>query len=149
MADNIKWILNHTPTKTKLVLWAHNYHIQKLPPRMGTYLQNNYGENYLAFGFIFNKGEYNAYGDRGFAIYKAMESYPGSYEYFFHKASIDQGILNLHLASKQNLSSSWLLDNMQMREIGAYAEDGFRAQYITKKFDDIIYVEKSTPTKLF
>jgi hypothetical protein len=38
MADNVAWILDHAPAGTKIVLWAHNGHVMKRNPMMGSWL---------------------------------------------------------------------------------------------------------------
>jgi erythromycin esterase-like protein len=64
MADNVKWILDHSPAGTRIVLWAHNTHVTTEPfptfKTMGTNLRSMYGSQMVAFGFAFNKGSFQA-----------------------------------------------------------------------------------------
>jgi erythromycin esterase len=146
MAENIGWIMKHAPKDSKIMLWAHNGHIGKANDRMGGYLQKAFGSDYYNFGFAFNEGKYIAHGDNGLTAYDAVPSEPGSFEYFFHSAGIEKGMLDLHKASKQDQGSSWLLEPLELRDIGAMATDGFHPASPTKEFDALIYIDKTTPS---
>lgn len=64
MADNVQWILDNEPPGTRIVLWAHNQHVSHEAhakvPRMGFHLAGALGEDYVAFGFAFNRGRFRA-----------------------------------------------------------------------------------------
>ena len=66
MADNVNWILDHSPPETKIVLWAHNGHVSldSTYRPMGVALAERYGEDMSVFGFAFHEGEYTAMGKR-------------------------------------------------------------------------------------
>ena len=55
MAENIGWILAQNPD-AKVVLWAHNGHVQQREGWMGHHLSERYGDDYLAVGFSMNRG---------------------------------------------------------------------------------------------
>jgi erythromycin esterase len=64
MADNFLWIKEQNPN-SKLVIWAHNGHIQKTNQMMGNHLSQKLGNGYTTFGFAFFDGSYTAAGDKG------------------------------------------------------------------------------------
>jgi erythromycin esterase len=61
MSDSILWLLNRSEPDTRIVVFAHNNHIQKTPVQygdykvcypMGFYLNKNLGKDYTSFGLI-------------------------------------------------------------------------------------------------
>lgn len=67
MAENVAWILENEPAGTKIVLWAHNWHVSVADPQpgegvytMGSYLQRQFKSDYLPIGFSFNQGSFQA-----------------------------------------------------------------------------------------
>ena len=63
MADNISWIMENLYPDKKIIIWAHNAHIQigginghetKL---MGQHLKDAYGDNYFSIGLFAYKGK--------------------------------------------------------------------------------------------
>jgi erythromycin esterase len=60
MAENIKWILGHEPSGTKIMVWAHNGHISTGPifgsPSMGMTLRGMYGSAMVVCGFFVQSG---------------------------------------------------------------------------------------------
>lgn len=68
MADNAAWLLERADTD-RLALWAHDSHLNRVGrrrgtetegPSAGTRLAERYGEAYLAIGFSFGGGEFQA-----------------------------------------------------------------------------------------
>jgi len=68
---NVQWILNEKEAAGRVMLWAHNAHIQHPSERlwgwlpgdvalgyspMGTHLKKILGRDYLAFGFCLRSG---------------------------------------------------------------------------------------------
>jgi erythromycin esterase len=68
MAENVNWLLNFEGADSKIILWAHNGHIQKIKYdlkrrdhyRMGMELKKRFGGQYYAVGFDFDKGSFSA-----------------------------------------------------------------------------------------
>jgi erythromycin esterase-like protein len=63
MAENIKWIADHSPG-AKIVVWAHNGHISTNSARgfgaMGASLRSMFGNQMVVFGLAFNQGSFQA-----------------------------------------------------------------------------------------
>lgn len=55
MADNLLWLRGQYPD-SRIVLWAHNGHISKADDRLGRWLQDRLGADYVNFGFTFYRG---------------------------------------------------------------------------------------------
>lgn len=149
MAHNTRWILDRNPG-AKMALWAHNYHVSRLPGAQGSWLSRFYGADYRNLGFAFHEGKYNAVslatGRLGPA--DAAPSFPGSVEYVFHQTGLLLFVLDLRKASATN-AGSWLLSEQEFREIGAVVTDGFSARgTLTQDYDALIYFDQTTPSVL-
>jgi erythromycin esterase len=149
MAENLLWIKSQNPD-SKIVVWAHNGHIQKTDNRMGKYLFDSLKNNYLTIGFTFHKGSYTAKGDKGLSTYQAQESYPGTYEYFFNEINEPIFILDLTEVKKQNSEyGKWLTEQLSFRSVGAMKTDNeFYETNLTSDFDLLIFIRESTNSKL-
>lgn len=153
MADNLAWILAHTPPGTKVVTWAHNGHVSKnlgTFKSMGHYLSQRHGDDMIVFGFAFHEGEYTAVGKNGIAVYGTSPSEPGSVEWFLKSSGVSRMILDLRLVQGGEKGAQWLLRELDFRSIGAMAMDyAFSPRRITEEFDALIYFEKTTPSDCF
>jgi erythromycin esterase len=148
MADNVKWILKHNPN-SKIILWAHNSHIQKSDESMGSFLKEKFKEKYLSIGFTFNMGSYSAEGKNGLSTYKAEESFPGTFEYYFQSFGIPIFALDLRKIPTDNPDSKWIFNNLKFRYPGAKKmANEFRGYSITNNFDIIIFINESSSTKV-
>ena len=148
MALNAEWIISHSPKNVKIVLWAHNFHISKAENSMGSYLNKEYGDKMINFGFAFYSGKYTAVGDTGLGTYSTSLPEPSSVEWTLHKTGIERMILDIRNVSG-NTNSSWLNQTLDFRSIGAMAMDyAFYPTVITKNFDVLIYFDKTTPSHL-
>jgi erythromycin esterase len=150
MADNVSWILENNPD-SKIVLWAHNEHITKNYQAMGEYLSRKYGKEYFSIGFSTNKGNYTAGRQNKVTTdNKLVAAVPGSFDYIFSQTGLQSFFLDLNLANHNEPNSSWLNKKMYFRTIGGNATDNqFLPATITKKFDGIIFINKTSPTKTF
>jgi erythromycin esterase len=148
MAKNIQWIVNQAPPGSKIVLWAHDYHVSRYDGAMGSYLASQYGKDYVVLGFGFHEGSYNAVGPQGLKPYTAAPSFPGSAEYVFHHTGMPQFILDLRQASPDSSGSAWVIDDVQFRTIGAVPVDGFAVTRLVHDYDAIIYLDHSSPSTL-
>ena len=153
MADNLDWILTHTPPGTRVVTWAHNGHVSRnlgTFKSMGHYLSQDHGDDMIVFGFAFHEGEYTAVGKNGISVYGTSPSEPGSVEWFLKSSGIPRMILNLRGESIRSKGSEWLSEELDFRSIGAMAVDyAFSPRKITEEFDALIYFEKTTPSDCF
>jgi erythromycin esterase-like protein len=149
MAANIEWILGQAPPGTKMVIWAHNQHVDRAPGAMGAALAAQYGDDYRAVGFAFHDGQYNADGAQGLAPYNAVASFPGSAEYVLHASGLSPLILDLRQSSLDDPASGWVRNEIMFRNISETPADGFDlTSTLAPDFDGLVYVEQSTPSQL-
>ncbi len=149
MAANIQWIASQHPNE-RIVLWAHDQHINKVPGLMGGYLGQTFGADYVALGALFYGGSFNALNSSGeLAPNVAQDSIPGCVEYFFHQTGVPRQILDTRLANVNADLSSWLTDPLWVRTIGSTDVPGF---YLTppyaKAYDGIVFFDQVTPSVL-
>ncbi|MGD1889179.1 MAG: erythromycin esterase family protein [Cyclobacteriaceae bacterium] len=149
MAENLLWIKDRNPG-SKIVLWAHNGHIEKTGNSMGKYLSDTLGNDYLTIGFAFHNGHYTANGDKGLTRYEAQDSYIGTYEYFFNAINAPIFVLDLRNIKEKTLENSeWLLDKLEFRNVGANKmENEFSVTNLTQDFDLILFINESTSSTL-
>jgi erythromycin esterase len=156
MAANAEWIAAHAPPGSRIVLWMHNAHINKEPGTTGGILAQYFGSDYVTFATAFHSGSYFACTGTGCpgeppgatGAFPALDSFPGSAEYFFHQTGTPQLFLNLGLASSSDPGSSWLLGGLEFRSIGYAEEDGFwefdPTSRLTQDFDGLIFFDQTT-----
>ena len=146
MAENLMWIRRQNP-ESKIVVWAHNQHIQKTGPAMGKYLADSLKNDYLNIGFTFNKGSYTA---GGLTTITAQESYPGTYEYFFNAIKVPIFILDLRNVKKENhADGEWLNGQLDFRTVGATnGPKEFYRTNLSSAFDLIIFIDETKASVL-
>jgi erythromycin esterase len=63
MAENINWIAEHEGPQSKLVVWAHDFHVSygsQSWHTMGQFLRARWGKAYLNVGFAFDHGDFRS-----------------------------------------------------------------------------------------
>jgi erythromycin esterase len=65
MAANVQWLLDTMAPGTRVMLWAHNGHVGRAPwpngvEPMGAHLSAALGSDYVALGFVFDRGSFQA-----------------------------------------------------------------------------------------
>jgi len=147
MADNVEWILQQNPD-AKIVLWAHNGHVNKRPFAMGKYLDQKFGKEHLAIGFATSKGDYQAIGNgKGLSNHKLQTAPDDSIEAAFQRTGLPRFFLDLRgIATSPD--AAWLNEPHPFRSIGALAmEQQFSPASLSSMFDAIIYLEETSPAK--
>ncbi len=153
MANNIEWILANNPEE-KIILWAHNSHIETRNGSMGSHLSDTYGNDYYNIGFLSNNGTYTAVNSVNSNTLNSdnvlLPGEPGSFEYSFHKTNIPLFYFDFSSIDKNIPESLWLSKKLNYRSIGAMAmEKQFHPSTLTDLFDAIIYIDKTNATECF
>jgi erythromycin esterase len=150
MAENIMWIKNNN-SNSKIVLWAHNGHIEETGNSVGKYLSDQIGSDYCSFGFLFYSGKYTAKGDNGLTTYTAQESPLGSYEYYLNSLNVPYFILDLKKMKEDNNDKiRWMIEDLEMRKTGAvnHTNEFFQTN-LSRDFDFLIFINESSNSMLF
>jgi erythromycin esterase-like protein len=141
MATNASWLLGQAGLDKKMIIIAHNGHVQDTPmlsyyvvskipkqlwnyyttPTMGVYLRQTYGNNMVIIGFSFHSGQYNAasYGNNGYGRIKAQTAPPlleNSHEEYLADVSFPRYILDLRTTlTAAPAISSWFKEPRWLR----------------------------------
>lgn len=130
MSKNIKW-LKENYLNSKVIVSAHNYHIAKLnSDRMGYWINEMYGQDFVNFGFAFYEGTYSASIDRKLGTYNSEKADPETLEYKLNSLNIPIFILDLKPIMKDdNKLGNWILKDILFRKTGS----GTNKSEFTKK----------------
>ncbi|HKV10767.1 MAG TPA: erythromycin esterase family protein [Thermoanaerobaculia bacterium] len=148
MATNAAWILDNAPAGSKIVLWAHNGHVNKKAGLMGDYLDERYGDDMYVLGFALGEGRYNAVGPTGLTSQEASPPPPGALEAFLEAAALPRFILDLnHLG--EDAPGNWLKKRHGFRSTGAVAfKCPFYPTIATEEYDGLIWINPTNPSVL-
>jgi erythromycin esterase len=155
MADNVGWLLAHEPPGTRMMLWAHNGHINYAAgpgsTPMGESLRQKFGPDYRSIGFLFDQGSFQAIdftgkgrGLREFSLGPSPESHLAA---AFHRTQVPLALLDLRSRPAGGPIAAWLSSPHPMRELGAVFSDeaGCTAPVvITDRFDALLFVDRTT-----
>ncbi|MBA2244820.1 MAG: erythromycin esterase family protein [Gemmatimonadetes bacterium] len=160
MAENAIWLLDQAGPQGKIVLWAHNAHVQNLSPWMGAHLRSRYGAEYVILGFSFYQGGFNAIEQNAagqFLRLTALAAPPaldGSIEHHFQRLDRPRVLLDLRpLRANRSASAAWLRGPLPLRNIGAVYRPSSPAAYfaptrVPEQYDVMIHFENTTPSVL-
>jgi erythromycin esterase len=154
MAENIAWLHEHAEGGSKLVLWAHDGHIQADMSGLGMHLRERYGSQYLPIGLSFYQGSFNAVGpDRNAPqAFSIQASDTDSYNYTLGSVKMPLYLLDLRRTANGTVSK-WLDGPRGFLMIPAAYNDKYQSAYYTpvslrKSFDVIIHMQKVTASQL-
>ena len=159
MAENIEHLIKSEAPGTKIIVWAHNGHIQtdvsRKRPATGAYLRRVFGEEYYALGVTFNQGGFQAIDLSGkvqaaLADFSIAPAPVGSGEWYFARPGIENYIVDFRGAPKQGLVAQWLASTLPMHSIGAafstgWSQDKYMSPTVLKDYyDGMIFITKTT-----
>jgi erythromycin esterase len=157
MADNIRWILDHESTQSKMVVWAHNGHVsaEELPfavgGTMGVHLRKMFGKKLVVIGFAFNRGSFRAVDiKKGLIEQKAEPLDVNAFDRGLASAGPPLFILDLRKAT--GATRAWLAAPLPMRSIGAVYNEAKPKSYVGRihpleSFDAVFFVNETTAAK--
>ena len=155
MAENVDWIRTHRSANGKVVLWAHNAHINSVPQFMGGYLRSMYGSDYVALGFMFAQGNFNAVGLNGEGLKEWRTTFipSNSIEAIFAGTNKPGLLFNTHLIAGGGAAATPLAGPIGMRSIGSAFDNGADAAFFgpvtfPNTFDVLVYLQSTTATRL-
>jgi erythromycin esterase len=162
MAENIEWVRHHEGPGTRIVVWAHNGHVEAASDNlgldtMGTYLRRREGSNMVIFGFAFDEGSFQSIEmpfvtnkpPRQFTLGPAPE---GSLDATLAGTGLPIYAVDLRLAPKVGPVADWLELRHTTRSIGSgfamQAADQFLEPIrVANKYDAILYVKSTTAAR--
>ncbi|RYY07403.1 MAG: erythromycin esterase family protein [Sphingobacteriaceae bacterium] len=159
MAENIEWILEHEGPESKMMLWAHNYHVSKneginTNKTMGSYLKKLYKDQYYVIGFDFNKGSFRAVDaqTRKLKNFTVSEAKANSSGLFFAGLNMPEFFIDIEKAVKTNSpAKKFFARKIAQRSLGStFNTDWKNGSYIIDPlydyYDGLIFVNETTAT---
>jgi erythromycin esterase len=158
MAENIKWILDYEGQDSKIMLWAHNEHLNKSDiwhKRMGYNLKQEYKEQYYVIGFDFNKGSFLAFDVKTFrpTIFTVPDADEKSSGYFFSTLNIPEFFIDMEKAVKENAAAkSFFTNRILQRSTGgtfdmSKEKDTYLKDPLYTYYDGLIFVNNTSAIK--
>ncbi|MEZ3164681.1 erythromycin esterase family protein [Halorubrum sp. RMP-47] len=166
MAENAAWLLERTPTE-RIALWAHDSHLNRVGrrrrteiagPSAGTRLAERYGEEYLAVGFSFGGGEFQAIAptedaddERTLRRVSVPRSETGAFDDALGATGHAVAFLDVRgaLADGERELADWLGHPCRTFETGvtydpSTPEDALTEYRYAEAFDAVYYVDSTT-----
>jgi erythromycin esterase len=155
MADNLRWIADVAEPGARVVAWAHNGHVGNVERAgvswMGRHLEKMVGSAYLAVGFAFHRGSFQAIDltgrNRGLVEHAVGPAPVGSVDETFHRAGLPIFMLDLRRVPRNGPVADWFSRPRPMRESGSAfsSEDAMLVDYhLPGQFEAVIFVASTT-----
>ncbi len=156
MAENTVWIDRHLGAGTRMVLWAHNFHVSAQPGAQGSFLRGTYGDTMLIVGFSHEAGTFTAVHQRG-SSYLGLTALtlgrpnPLSYEDYLSTAAAPRYVVDLRNRGTGSTAAAWLAGPRWFRAIGCCYDPGASYRYWSQSplpewYDVLIHYESTRPT---
>jgi erythromycin esterase len=158
MADNAAWLVEKAKPEERILVWAHNGHVQLdssgLPgPNMGGRLRERLGGDYMSVGFVLDEGKYRASRDltdpfTTVEVPLAVAS-PGDMAEAFTRVGVPIFAVDLR-STPSGIVSNWLKAPHLLRSCGWVVSESDRTGYpssLAQLFDMAIFVHETTPSR--
>nr|AYM52670.1 succinoglycan biosynthesis protein [Aggregicoccus edonensis] len=158
MADNVRWIQEQEGPGAKLMLWAHNDHVNMRPLEvpgtkpLGQLLRERLGDAVFVFGLAFNQGAFQAIEltprgkpSRGLIEHTVPPAPEGTLDAVLASAGLPLYALNLRGAPRDGAVGAFLKERRESRQIGSHYRDGMKRVPVrmAELFDGILFVDKT------
>ncbi len=155
MADNVRWIADVAEPGSRIVVWAHNFHVNVYEegslPWMGHHLEAALGKDYLPVGFLFHHGSFQAMdrtgGPRGLKEFTVGPPAAGTLEDTFERAGWPLCLLDLRRLPAEGPVAEWLRAPQLSRAVGsAFSGEADMAMELVlpEVYEAVVYVEATT-----
>ncbi|MEO7456555.1 MAG: erythromycin esterase family protein [Gemmatimonadaceae bacterium] len=155
MAENVGWIRDQAGPNGKVVLWAHNGHIQSVEGFMGGHLRAAYGSDYVNLGFMFGTGGFNAVGLNGEGLKAWQTSFvpTNSIEAIFAGTNKPGLLLDTRTIASGGVAAAAFGGPIAMRSIGSSYNSSSESSFFGPEtfpgaFDLLLYIQVTTPSRL-
>ena len=153
MASNLEWIAETARKGSKVVIWAHNGHIEKDAESMGGWLDKRYEDDYVAIAMTTGEGTYTALPRRGGRLSSRNPLLPaprGSIEAAANATELPRFLLDLRSARELPEMDALLRSPLLMRSIGAMADTKqFYPTSVFNDFDALVWIAHTGPSRVF
>ncbi len=155
MRDNLLWELEREGPEGRIVLWAHNSHLQKSPlefdddlspaqgaaleKRLGEFLDSMIGDDYVSVGFAYGQGT-----DSGWSSYQTdipNPPRPGSLDEAMARVGLPMFVLDLRSVPREGLAYEWL-NQLRGHRMGV---PEYMQLNPLQAWDALFYIERISP----
>lgn len=159
MADNVDWLVEFTDAEP-LVLWAHDAHVNRekhvirgtnaASAPMGKLLADRHGEDYVAVGFSFGSGSFQAISPGDGLEGQTLDSpVSGTIDATLAALGNDIALLDVRDARRDKRLDDLLTEPQPHFSTGATYDDESPEEYLTEytygdAFDLVCYVDETT-----
>ncbi|TFH40353.1 MAG: erythromycin esterase family protein, partial [ANME-2 cluster archaeon] len=161
MAENIRWILEQEGSDTKMVVWAHNYHVaESTADLMGWHLRKIFGNELVTIGLAFNQGSFKAVQLHPIIggllhTYTVDPAPEGSFDATFAAAGLTVAAINFHDIPQEGPVNRWFTAPHAKFDIGDTvldeADTSFHSasqlQFLAAQYNAILFIEKTTASR--
>jgi erythromycin esterase len=158
MAENALWLIDQAGAGARVVLWAHNGHVQRDATyfdSMGAALDRQLGAQMVVVGFAFGQGACTAVGTNGqLAAHNVAPPAAGSYEETFSHAGRARFLLDTRGLAAGTPGPDWFLAGHRHRSIGSVYDPTLPDQYFSvarlqRLYDVVAYFENTTASRVY
>lgn len=159
MADNVDWLLEFSGAET-IVLWAHDAHINRqkhsirgtnaVADPMGKLLADRHGDAYVAVGFSFGSGSFQAVTPGEGLQEQTLESpVPGTIDAALASRDVGSFLLDVRGATHDARLDTLLNEPQQHFSTGGTYDETAPTEYLTEyvygeAFDALCFVDETT-----
>jgi erythromycin esterase len=154
MAANVQWILEREGIDSKIVIWAHNLHVNNHNKAMGKFLKEKYGDDIVIFGFAFNQGSFQARGAPTWLTelrpYHVKPLPDGSLDATLGSTGLPFAVIDLRKIPKTGLVKDWFAVEHSTRILGPGYIKSFRyadLQQVQQRYDALLFVDETTAAR--
>ena len=159
MAENVAWWRSQS-AGARTMLWAHNAHVSRPSPWMGSHLAAKYGSDYLNVALTFSVGNFNAFHQlptgalAGLQAHGVGSSQPSSIEAVFDATGMSRAILDARAIRTGASAAEPLRRRLTMRFIGStfaptLSATAYQAALsLPEDYDVLIWFQVTTPSRL-
>ena len=154
MSENIEWILNYEGAQSKMIVWAHNAHVDN--KFMGAILKKDYQEQYYIIGFDFNKGSFRARNQEDKDKVETLtvgNAWKNSSGEVFSRLNIPAFFIDMEKAVKTNsIAAPFFTKKILQRIVGAEFSNKNELRFyfydhLYDNYDGLIFVNYTTATQ--
>jgi erythromycin esterase len=158
MGDNVAWLVEQAEPDARVLVWAHNGHVQldasNLPAAsMGSRLRELLGSKYLSVGFLLNEGAYRAAPDpkdpKKTVEVPLRAVSPGQAAEAFARVGIPIFAVDLR-GRPGGIVSDWLVAPHLVQSYGWIVPEREHQGYpesLAHLFDVAIYIDRTSPSR--
>jgi erythromycin esterase len=162
MADNAAQLLRDGGPAARMVLWAHNGHLDMQyelygAAQMGRFLKQAFGDEYYGLGLTFDHGSFRAHGvrpdgTRGWTEFTVGAAPANWLEWYLARAPHPIYLLDIRTAPSQGAVRRWLESELPYRSVGAAYNPSPEFPYdrgaaLARRFDGVIFVRSTTAAR--